>query len=84
MTWAAPPAGYYRAAGFEPLNHIRQLRVREDVRVVGQEHRLVFDKAPHPAEPLADRRVQARVNQSDPPFGDIRLEQLDCRGRHSR
>ena len=55
-------------------------RVREHVRVVGQEHRLAVDEAAYPAQSLADRRVQPGVDERDPPVGDVGPEQLDLAG----
>ena len=59
------------AARREPIDHVGQRRVGEDVGVVRQEHRLVLDEMAHAAEPLADGRVEAGVDERDAPIGDV-------------
>src|SRR4029077_11518699 len=59
------------AAGSESIDDVRQGGVCQDVRVVGHEHRLRLDEATHPAQTLAYRRVQAGVDEGDPPLRNI-------------
>ena len=61
------------------LDHRRQVRVGERVAVVGEEHLVVAQQVADGAQPLADRRVQARVDERDVPVVDVGLEQVDLR-----
>src|SRR6185437_7423708 len=64
-------------ARLEDVDHVVERQVGEDVGVVGEEHLLALDVLAHPAEPLADRAVEARVHERDLPVLDVGAAQLD-------
>jgi hypothetical protein len=63
--------------GEEPLEELVEGSIGQDVAVVAQEDVLVVEVMAHGPQALADGRVEAGVDEADPPVVDVALEQLD-------
>jgi hypothetical protein len=54
-----------------------EVEIREPVGVVREKHRLALEMRPDGGEPLADVRLETRIDERDRPVGDVVAEQLD-------
>ena len=61
----------------EPLDHLVERGVGEDVGVVGEEHLVVGEQMAHAAQALTDRGLEPGVDEVDRPVGDVRPAELD-------
>ena len=68
--------------GGEPVDHGVERRVGQHIGIVGEEVLVGPDVLAHPAQPLADRRLQPGVDERDRPVRHVRIEQLDLTGAH--
>src|SRR5579883_143219 len=65
------------AALEERIDVRRAVEVGDAVGVVGEEHLLALHVFPHPAQPFADVRPQAGVDERDPPALDVLADHVD-------